>query len=460
MVKLVYILIYCLALSRVFSGHEQWQLTGAQARIEQHRMADCVLNLRLANNTELPAGTRVELVQTGHHFKFGGSLAQARVLDGHLSYPIYLEHFAKVFNYATIGFYWSSHEKKRGEWELKGYAQRSLDWALSQGMFLRGHPLMWHNTLPEWIADTERGVSQLDKDIIDHVQMLVATYPQINQWDLYNETPGIRLVSPEQGARRWVEALGGPGPTSKRIVDAVRAVRPDGVFSLNHFKYDEAAYHAEIQYCLEHGVKIDAIGIQSHMHTRDTIWSEAQMLEMLDAYEGYKVPIELSEISVLSCEPFTDWSELKQWEASINEARERRISLPMRESTLEWKQYQADYIRDFYTLAFSHPSVSAIIWWSVSDYKAWRGMPAGLLDAEGNPKPSYQVIRELVEEEWSTQTSVDVDQFGRVEFKGFYGTYDAIVQIDGSRWIGQFVLLPDGERAASLSLTPVSDVSE
>jgi len=87
-------------------------------------------------------------------------------------------------------------------------------------------------------------------------------------------------------------------------------------------------------------------------------------------------------------------------------------------------------------------------------------MPAGLLDAEGNPKPSYQVIRELVEEEWSTQISVDVDQFGRVEFKGFYGTYDAIVQIDGSLWIGQFVLLPDGERAASLSLTPVSDVSE
>jgi GH35 family endo-1,4-beta-xylanase len=77
--------------------------------------------------------------------------------------------------------------------------------------------------------------------------------------------------------------------------------------------------------------------------------------------------------------------------------------LPSRKSTPEGERYQADFVRDFYTLAFSHPGVEAIVWWSVSDKDAWRGMPAGLLGEDGTPKPSYEVLDELI----NTQPAVN-----------------------------------------------------
>lgn len=439
-------------LAPALAQHTPWRLMDAEARIEKYRMGACMLDLRMADGRLVPEGTRVRLEQTRHHFKFGGSLAQARVLDGHVSYPRYLENFANVFNYATIGFYWSSHERRPGEWKLKGYAGRSIDWAISQDMMLRGHPLMWHNTLPSWIADSERNVLDLDREIIEHVQMLVSAYPQIDQWDLYNEAPGIRLVEPDQGARRWVEFWGGPGPVTKRLVDAVRLVRPDGAFSVNHFKYDEAAYHEQIRYCLENGVKIDAIGIQSHMHTKDTVWTEAQMWDMLNTYAAYDLPVELSEISVLSCEPFNGWRELKAWQESIALARRQKRPLPVRASSPDWEKHQAEYIKNFYTLAFSHPSVSALIWWSVSDYQAWRGLPAGLLHADGSPKSAYHVLEQLINHDWRTKTEVPVDGTGRVRLKGFYGSYAVNVELAGKEWTATFELLPGQEGVSSLIL--------
>lgn len=441
-----------LALGGAIAQHEPWDLVGAQDRIERYRMGECRLELRMPDGAKLPQGTRVQLRQTKHHFKFGGSLAQARVLDGHHSYDAYKERFAHLFNYATIGFYWALHERSPGQWQLQAYTERSMDWAVTQEMMLRGHPLMWHNTLPAWVADPQRDVVDLDREIMAHVEMLVARYPQIDQWDLYNETPGIRLVDSDQGARRWVESYGGAGPITERMVSAVRTIRSDVRLSVNHFKYDERAYHEQIRYCLEHDVAIDAIGIQSHMHTRDKVWSEEQMWSMLEDYKGYGLPIELSEISVLSCEPFATSKDLKIWKESISQARRNQQPLPVRASTAESKKNQADYVRDFYTLAFSHPSVSAIIWWSVSDYQAWRGVPAGLLDAEAGPKPAYEALEKLIKHEWWTEEALRIDASGQLRFRGFYGAYEVVVEALGQPWTVAFDLSPGRGGVISLTL--------
>jgi GH35 family endo-1,4-beta-xylanase len=421
--------------------HEPWALRGAQARIEEYRMGDVLLQLVLPDGSPVPPGTPVELEQTEHAFNFGGSLCQARLLHRQASYPAYQEHFAQLFNYATIGFYWGAHEKEPNQWNLQEYARESMAWAIGQGMTVRGHPLMWHNTAPAWIADAERDVKEIDGDILEHVRMLVEEYPQVDQWDLYNETPGIRLLDPDNGVRRWVESYGGPGPVTGRLVDAVRAVRPSGFFALNHFSYEDPEYHEQIRYCLTNGVPFDAIGIQSHMHIVERQWSENQMWRTLEEYARYGKPIHLSEVSVLSCEPMTDWQELRVWKERIVEARKMKEPLPSRKSTPEGERYQADFVRDFYTLAFSHPGVEAIIWWSVSDKDAWRGMPAGLLNANGNPKPSYETLDELINKTWRTHAHGIVNPSGLVPMKGFYGKYTVSVKHQGKILTGSFDLL-------------------
>ena len=144
---------------------------------------------------------------------------------------------------------------------------------------------------------------------------------------------------------------------------------------------------------------------------------------------------------MLSCELMEDWKQLKLWEESIQEARKANLPEPFRESVPELERYQAEYARDFYTLAFSHPGVEAIIWWSVSDYNAWRGMPAGLLDADSKCKPAYEMLDKLINHDWRTKTHGLVNKKGRVPVKGFYGTYDIRVEHKDKMLTGVFELV-------------------
>ena len=68
---------------------------------------------------------------------------------------------------------------------------------------------MWHEVIPEWISSAERPVEELDADIISHVKMLVESYPEIDEWDLHNETPVFGATS-----QRWVCAVGSNGQGS------------------------------------------------------------------------------------------------------------------------------------------------------------------------------------------------------------------------------------------------------
>ena len=435
------LIVLGLAVEATAAEHVPWRLEGAQDRIEKHRMGECSLEVLMPDGSTVPAGTRIELEQTRHAFHFGGSLTQGRVLHQHESYTEYKRRFADLFNYATIGFYWSSHERKPGRWRLRSYTKEAMDWAIGKGMTVKGHPLMWHNTAPSWIGDTQRDLKDIDRDIMSHVRMLVQKYPQIDQWDMYNETPGIRLYPPEYGVRRWVESLGGPGPVTQRLAAEVRKIRPDGFFALNHFSYSDPEYHEQISYCIENKVKFDAIGIQSHMHRESDLWSEDQMWDTLEKYAEYNKPIQLTEVSVLSCELMEDWKQLKLWEESIQEARKANLPEPFRESVPELERYQAEYTRDFYTLAFSHPGIEAIVWWSVSDHNIWRGMPAGLLDVDGKRKPVYEMLDKLINHDWRTKTHGLVNKKGHVPVKGFYGTYEVRLEHKGKTLTGVFDLI-------------------
>jgi hypothetical protein len=109
-------------------------------------------------------------------------------------------------------------------------------------------------------------------------------------------------------------------------------------------------------------------------------------------------------------------------------------------STPEWEQYQADLAHDFYTLAFSHPAVESIIWWTITDLEPWRGMPAGLLDVEGKAKPAYHALDQLINHQWNTQIEATTAEDGRTQFRGFYGSYTVTVQHEGETLTGEFDL--------------------
>jgi len=401
-------------------------------------MSDVVVQLVMPDGSHVPQGRVVQVSQTGHAFHFGGSLTQAWTLHRHPEFPTYLKRFAGLFNYATVGFYWSWHEsRKPGTWQLKKHSADMLKWSKQQGMTVKGHPMMWHSCLPAFV-DKEEDVQKVDRYILDHVRMLARDYPQVDQWDLYNEAPGIRFAPADNGARRWMEAMGGAGPITKRLMDTVRKVQPGGFFMLNHFRHDDPQYHEQIAYCRDRRVPVSAIGIQTHMHKQTSVLSERQTWEMLERYARYGRPIHLSEVTVLSCEPFKDWRELQQQDARIEAARKARREPPFRASTPEGEQRQAKKLREFYTLAFSHPPVEAIVYWSVTDEGAWHDTAAGLVDKNMNPKPAYRALDELINRQWRTSTRVKTEQHGRIAFRGFHGAYRVTVSHGDGQLQGSF----------------------
>jgi GH35 family endo-1,4-beta-xylanase len=434
----------------VIKEHRPWNLEGAEARIEAHRKGDFSVVLALPNGDAIPEGAEYRLRQVNHEFLFGGSLAADWSVPEKEWYPQFKEYFAQLFNYATVNFYWASHEKVRGQWDYDSAPLSSdiYQWARDQGMVVKGHPLMWHQVLPDWIKDSERSVRKIDKDVRRHVKNLIKSYPEIDHWDAYNEVPGIIWKEEDLGMRRWQaykgnqiidnEFVSGPGYVTEAIMEIARKYRPDGYYILNHYQHDDPFYHKQIQYCLDNAVDFEAIGIQTHMHSETQSFSEDSLWSALESYKQYGKPIFLSEVSVLSCGIFEDWRGLDVQEKAWQYAMDNRLPIPLLEGSSELEQYQADLTRDFYTLAFSHPLVESITWWTITDLDPWRGMPSGLLDVNGEPKPVYFVLDELINQQWNTQKEGELSDQGIFKFRGFFGSYEVYVDFEGQTYVANF----------------------
>ena len=97
----------------------------------------------------------------------------------------------------------------------------------------------------------------------------------------------------------------------------------DGRFVVNHFAENDPEFHEQIEYCLSNEVPFDAIGIQTHMHHQGDTFSEQRLWNALERFSKYGKPLQLSEISILSCETFPNWPTLSLWEEEIATAKRR-----------------------------------------------------------------------------------------------------------------------------------------
>ncbi|MGI5215579.1 endo-1,4-beta-xylanase [Plantactinospora sp. CA-290183] len=398
------------------------------ALIRQHRTADATVTVTL-DGAPL-AGREVVVTQRNHEFLFGctgfefiplanGELGAAPDAGpdggtGSSGEPeaARAERLAELwfdlFNFATLPFYLGQFEPERGRPDTRRLLATAR-WFTERGCPVKGHPLAWHSVTAEWLTElpnpdvVRAQVERIRREVTDFAGV-------IDMWDVINEVVIMPIFDRyDNGLTRICRELGRI-PMIRTVFDAAREANPHATLLLNDFDMS-AAYECLIEGVLEAGIRIDALGLQSHMH--QGYWGEERTLEVLDRFSRYGLPIHFTETTIVS-------GHLMPPEiVDLND-----YQIPQWPSTPEGEERQADEIVRHYRTLLSHPSVRAMTYWGISD-GGWLGAPGGFVRVDGTPKPSYDALHSLVKGEWwLPPTTLGADERGRVRFNGFLGEYE------------------------------------
>jgi endo-1,4-beta-xylanase len=378
------------------------------ARIQEHRTTMATLIVVDAEGRRL-AHRPVVIEQKAHQFLFGCNAFRLNPADTSEPQIAYQEQFAALWNFATLPFYWGSYEPTQGE-PREARVRAMAEWCRDQGLLTKGHPLCWHEVTPRWAAQLP--VDEMHRLQLNRITREVTAFSGlVDTWDVVNEAVIMprfdRVPNPISALARELERV----PLIQQTFDAARRANPSAFLLLNDY-ITSAEYEELIQATLDAGVRLDAIGIQSHMHSgyRGAAWA----WETCEQFSRFGKPLHFTELTILSGPTRTDI----------------RYGGPPHDdwhTTPEGERLQADQVEEIYRVLFSHPSVEAITWWDFTDH-AWLGAPAGYLRRDMSPKPAYDRLLSMIQEEWWTgRQTVTTDEHGRVSFRGFLGRYSLLV---------------------------------
>ncbi|MDG5472419.1 endo-1,4-beta-xylanase [Jeotgalibacillus sp. ET6] len=387
-----------------------------QAHELKHRMGN--KTIKLVDAAGLPAaGKEVEIKQTNHAFLFGCGIfdavdvANQNVPSDRLAFQEEkLDLFLDVFNSATLPFYWGRFEPEKGK-PLTKELQAAARWLKERNVAVKGHPLCWHTVTAPWLLEMsneeilQAQFARIEREVTDFKGL-------IDTWDVINEVVIMPIFDQyDNGITRISQDLGRVG-IIKEMFAKTREHNPDATLLLNDFN-TSINYEILIDGCLNAGVKIDAIGIQSHQH--QGYWGREKLEEVLDRFSHFGLPIHFTENTLTSGHLMPpEIVDLNDYEPS---------HWP---STPEFEERQAKEAEEMYSILFQHPLVQAITTWSFSDDGSWLGAPAGFIRKDNSPKPAYKVLKKRIKGDWSTHLTVKSDDNGVISFEGFLGEYDLV----------------------------------
>ncbi|MCP6758398.1 MAG: endo-1,4-beta-xylanase [Fischerella sp. CENA71] len=209
------------------------------------------------------------------------------------------------------------------EWEFKWTAGNAklrpspdrfdfsaADWmanfAATHNQLLRGHTLVWHDSLPTWFRKTVNNYNAAQL-LENHIQTVVKRYAgKIHSWDVVNEA-----IKPEDGRddslriTPWLKMLG------KDYIDLAfrltAAADPQALLVYNDFGLDydtpeQEAKRTAVLKLLERlrtkGTPIHALGIQAHLSPGENKFSPSKLRKFLRDVASMGLKIMITEMDV------------------------------------------------------------------------------------------------------------------------------------------------------------------
>jgi endo-1,4-beta-xylanase len=383
-----------------YAGREQnaaWR-SAANTRIDQLRKADLRLKVVDANGKAIP-NANVKLEMQRHAFRFGTAADAENLLANTGDATKYKKTILELFNHAVL-----ENDLKWPNWEeySRPRALEAIKYFKANNVTVRGHNLIWPcdtdfclpKDVPALLNNPGALRSRIDSHLVD---VLGATKGQLTEWDVVNE-PSVN--------KRFANVLG----EDEMVTQFKRAkqLEPNARMFINDYgnlgeNTLDVEYKRIIARLLALGAPLEGIGLQAHFGYKLT--PPAELFSRLEDFGKFGVPLAITEFDV----------------------------------DMTGEQLQADYLRDFMTVAFSSAKVDSFLMWGFWAGQHW--LPdAALYRQDWSIKTNGRAYKDLVFKKWWTNTSGSSNANGQYATRGFLGDYKVTVKL-GTKTITQAVKL-------------------
>lgn len=327
--------------------------------------------LMLLATIQATAGNNVTLKDVlGKYFLFGAAI-DTTVSRGHnpAVSDIVIKNFNSIVAENCMKGEEIHPEENRYYWDD---ADKIVDYARKNNLTMIGHCLVWHSQPPRWMFTHANGDTVSRYELIDrmyhHITTVMKRYKgRIKGWDVVNEaveddgsmrqTPYLRIIGPDY---------------IKLAFQFAHAADPNAELYINDFsmaKPEKRATYMRIVKELQNtpGVRIDAVGMQSHngMDYPDL----AEYEKSIDAFAslGVKVMITEFEVNALPNPHNFGGAEISQnfeYQKKLNPYKD---GMP-KKAQKEW----SERMLTFFKIYRKHRhQISRVTMWGVTDTNTW-----------------------------------------------------------------------------------------
>ncbi|MBD2012803.1 endo-1,4-beta-xylanase [Microcoleus sp. FACHB-53] len=294
-----------------------------------------------------------------------------------LNDPNYRQVLAREFQILVPENAWKFEfvHPNRDRYEF-GQVDTLINFAKDNNMEVRGHPLVWHYSLPKWINEGNFSRDELIDILRTHVKTLVGRYRgQIPVWDVVNEainrdgslrdTIWLRNIGPEyiDMAFQWAHEA---DPQAKLFYGEYMTEeinqKSDGVYTL-------------VSGLLQRGVPIDGIGFQSHLGLSYLPRLDS-LAQNFDRFNQLGLEVQFTELDM----------KIQDGKGSLEERLAK----------------QAKAYSDLLKVCLQAKKCTALITWGFTDRYTWIADVTGeveaplIFDASYRPKPAYNALKEVL----------------------------------------------------------------
>ena len=275
---------------------------------------------------------------------------------------------AREFNYLTPEneMKWDALERNPGQFTFQN-ADRIVQFAQANYIQVKGHTLVWHSQIPQWVralTTRDEALAALER----HISEVVGHFKgKVHAWDVVNEAftdgnaPRLRGSDPND-VNSANNANGNNGPDSpfRRLIGVdhidraftlAHAADPDAVLFYNDFNTEGTSAKANavftmVQGMRQRGVPIDGVGLQMHINsTVDGQRSADQIRQNMKRLTDLGLQVVYSELDVSLC--------------GTADIATRRTQ-------------QKQRLSDVTKVCMDNPLCTAMTFWGMADSDSWR----------------------------------------------------------------------------------------